>query len=265
MARPLSSIEHSPDRDLIDDMLDQGASLIELEAQFGFSRHVLARRRASRQAAAAASSSPARPVTASAGSPASRAPAATTPEIVQPVSLDIERPEQIDGLEPTDTDEAANGDPHLHRLRLVNILIASGRSHREIAKAFEKSVSTIERWSAQAKRTKEAAIARLDGVKQIGDALWGILFARSELIKNAQECLRHGDRNGHRRAMEAITRNEVARVALIRELHALGIVVPMREAKLTAQDMVKEISSRYTAAVLREIAETPNEEEQTNE
>jgi transposase len=258
MSLATSIIELHPDRDMIDedirDLVKGIGTYKAIAARWNLSigsiqrrKRALLKKTAARTALDAATSQAASPAVSVPKLRSCAQAIATAPIPAAPVAYQPDAPALTVDVEAPDDDEAANGDPHTFRLRMVNILIAAGRQHKQIAAVFNRSVSTIERWAKQARETKAAAIAKIDGVKQVGDALWTVLYARSQLITNGQECLKKGDLAGHRRAMEAITRNEVARVAVVEKITEMGGGKPARDldpAEESAQSL-KELARRY--------------------
>jgi hypothetical protein len=59
---------------------------------------------------------------------------------------------------------------------MINVVRARGRKNTEIAAALKRPLSTVERWIAEAKKNKKAALAELDTGAEIHDALWFATF-----------------------------------------------------------------------------------------
>jgi transposase len=256
MPLPASFIESHPDRDMIDADIRAGGphnTVRKIATRWNVSAPTIQRRkRALEKVATKQAPNPVQPVAAE-GAQQPR------PPVAPPVTPEIE----IAALTPVDSidaDEAGHTDTHLHRLRMINVFRARGRKLTEIAQALGRPLPTVERWAAQARKDKRAALAKLDIGQEIHDAIWFATFARSQHLLNAEQCLARGDMNGHRRAMEAAVRDDVARTAYVTKLTELGIVQPaakLSEPSDQARVLIGNVVKRLLAPLIEEHAPRP--------
>jgi transposase-like protein len=224
MARAVSSIEHMADKDLVDadllELIQTGkGSIRSIAARWGIAIATLHRRKRNLEAA---QGTPVAPTITPEPAPAPiLQPVASSPTPVsQPPATYTIIPD-----DPTpDADEVAGNDAHIARLRQVQMLRFRQYSNAQIAKLMNKSVRTIERWVAAAKKLRSKAIAGLDIGAEYSDAVAFLQHTRAQILKNGDECLSSGDRLGHRLAQRDAARIQGDIVACLDRLIELGIV-----------------------------------------
>lgn len=256
MPTAASSIEQHPDRDAIDDDVRAmgtpgGSTYKQVAGRWGLSIGTVQRRKRALDRVDQQNLQPVardlqiedRPAPQARSRPAPTPAHALAPPAPEPtIAAQAGLAEPVANLsDDPDTDEIAGNDGHLWRLKALLLMKARLTKNTDLARVFGKSLATIERWHAQAKADKRAALATFDILDHVGDATQMTILARAQHLLNAQRCLETGDLAGHRLAVAAAVQADNARVGHIKSMLEMGVITPPAK-KLEVSDTVKALT-----------------------
>jgi transposase len=243
-----SYIETHPDRDTIDADIRAigtpgGSTFKEVATRWGIGIPMVQRRKRTLErldAKPAPEPAPARATVAKSSDPEIQVPA------VPAITVLTDTPDQ---------DEAANNDSHIHRLRMVQFFRFRGAKNTEIATAMNRSLRTIERWVAAARKLRAVALTNIDVGMEYVETLAYLDHSRAQYLKNADACRSAGDLAGQRAAIAAADRAMAFRADTIGRMVDLGILQPRRSATTINEEAMRETGGETYRRIMLPILE----------
>ena len=119
-----------------------------------------------------------------------------------------------------------NDDPDIARLRTVLVMLAEGRTQKEIADHFHKDPRTIRRWFKTARSLKLALSDRLTPKEALANFLFSIAEQRANLFRMKREAMQSGDNRQVLRCIKELLRLEAMQMAALQRIGLFEHFVP---------------------------------------